>query len=105
MHEHVRQVNWNDRDRPLLISADYNCERRLLFPVGGGAKHSDEVVDRVIGERGELLGSVGSRGNGAHRGEGVFFGARGLREIRERNRKGRVLIGYGMQNPPKHSVT
>ena len=29
------------------------------------------VVDRVIGERGELLGSVGSRGHGAHRGEGV----------------------------------
>ena len=30
-----------------------------------------KVVDDVIGERGELLRSVGSRGDGAHRGEGV----------------------------------
>ena len=39
------------------------------FDVARGFRH--EVVDRVIGERGELLGSVGSRGHGAHGGEGV----------------------------------
>ena len=43
------------------------------FDVARGFRH--EVVDRVIGERGELLGSVGGHGDGAHRGA-AFIGAR-----------------------------
>jgi hypothetical protein len=99
---------WVSRQEADLLGAHVAVAlgRREDFDVARGFRH--EVVDGVLGERGELLRSVGGRGSGAHRAEGVdgCRGATGLENSGAlRKQKRRVFIRYGMQFSPRHSVT
>jgi hypothetical protein len=68
-HDAVLRLRVPRQEADLLRDVAVALGRREDFDVARGFRH--EVVDGVLGKRGELLWSVGGRGSGAHRAESV----------------------------------